>query len=263
MADTGRDIAGKGDPVRILELLWGKAQPQRRGPKPKYLLEDVLKVAVSIADAEGLEKLTTRRVAEELGISPMSLYTYVPGKAELIDLMLDYVAKPGGGRPEGWAEMGWRARLEILARAMWGFYLSHPWMMQVETHRPSLGPNTLAAYETALSAVDGIGLTEIEMDYVVTLVMSYVAGAVRNAAREAMVNAETGMTDEQWWRRIEPFLETIDYSPYPITSRVGPVTGEAYGAHDPMGAFEFGLARMLDGLALLIEPRLAALTAES
>jgi hypothetical protein len=79
---------------------------------------------------------------------------------------------------------------------------------------------------------------------------------VRDAAREKRVRELTGQSDEEWWYSIVPFLETLDYSPYPVLARVGKTTGETYGAHDPTGAFDFGLERILDGLALLIEPKL-------
>jgi hypothetical protein len=125
-------------------------------------------------------------------------------------------------------------------------------VLQLSTHRPVLGPNTLRGYEEALAAVDGLGLDEIEMDMIVTAINDYVHGAVRGAARERMVKEATGMTDEEWWRRVEPFLQNVDFSPYPVSSRVGPVTGEAYGAHDPERAFAFGLARLLDGLELFV-----------
>ena len=65
------------------------------------------------------------------------------------------------------------------------------------------------------------------------------------------------MTDSEWWQKVEPFLTGVvtDWSPYPVASRVGPATGEAYGAHDPEGSFAFGLERVLDGLALMIDGR--------
>jgi hypothetical protein len=147
----------------------------------------------------------------------------------------------------------WRARVMFVAETLWRHYLRHPWVLDLATHRPVLGPNTVAAYEFALSAVDGLGLTEIEMDMTVTMLANYVHGAVRDAARRQMVDEATGMSDDEWWRRIEPFLGTLDYSPYPVSSRVGPVAGETYGAGDPQRAFRFGLDRLLDGLALFIE----------
>lgn len=247
-----QDIAGRGDPVKLLELMWGKDKAGRRGPKPKVGLEQIVQAAVEIADAEGIEAVSTRKVAEAVGISPMSFYTHVPSKAELHDLMLDHVAAPGNNAPPDWDEMDWRARMTVIAEAMWGFYLQHPWVLQFQTHRPVLGPNTLASYEVALSAVEGIGLDEIEMDLSVTALMDLVAGAVRNAARQKFVHEATGMSDDEWWYKIEPFLETLDYSPYPISSRVGPITGAEYGPGDPERAFKFALERFLDGMEVML-----------
>src|SRR5262245_653665 len=85
------DFAGKGDPRTTLRLLWGSAPVGKRGPKAKIALRDVIAAAIAIVDREGLSALTTRRVAESLGISPMSLYTHVPGKDELLDVMVDAV----------------------------------------------------------------------------------------------------------------------------------------------------------------------------
>lgn len=246
-----QEISGKGDPVRTLELLWGRAAPAKRGPKPKARLAEIVEAAVRVADAEGLDAVSTRRIADEVGISAMSLYTYVPSKHELFDLMLDHIAAEIADGRRG----DWRARLSAIAHSVFDWCVRHPWVLSFATHRPVLGPNTLAAYENMLAAVDGLGLDEIEMDRVVTLVSDYVHGAVRGAARERIVKEVTGMTDAQWWQRVAPVLETIDFSPYPVASRVGPVTGEAYGAHDPSGAFGFGLARLLDGLELFIEKK--------
>lgn len=249
-------IGGRGDPARTLQLLWNQAPAPRRGPKPKASVAGIVAAAVAIADAEGLDAVSTRRVAEAVGISPMSFYTHVPGKAELFDLMLDAVAAPDPDAAAEmlaeWSGMGWRARLEIVAREVWDFYLRHPWVLDLATHRPVLGPNTLAAWEAALTAVDGVGLDELEMDRVVTTIHSYVYGAVRDAARQKLVDRATGMTDDEWWQAVEPVLGLIDFSPYPVSSRVGPVTGATYGLHDPEGAFAFGLERLLDGIGLLV-----------
>ena len=247
-----QDIAGRGDPIKLLELLWGKDRAGRRGPKPKVGLEQIVQAAVEIADAEGIEAVSTRRVAEAVGISPMSFYTHVPSKAELLDIMLDHIVGPVKNAPPDWERLDWRGRMSVIAEAQWHFFLQHPWVLQFQTHRPVLGPNTLASYEVALSAVDGIGLDEIEMDLAVTALMDLVAGAVRNAARQKFVYEATGMSDDQWWYTIEPFLETIDYTPYPISSRVGPVAGAEYGAGDPERAFKFALERFLDGMELML-----------
>ena len=253
-------VAGRGDPVKTLELMWGLTRPPKRGPRAKSSVYDIVCAAIELADAEGLDAVSTRRVAEKLGISPMSFYTHIPGKAELLDLMLDAVVGwTGGPEPPAFRPEDWRQNLGAIARSLWEFYLRHPWVLELATHRPVLGPNTMRAADTALSALEGLGLDDLEMDRVFNLIASYVAGAVRDAAREKTVNQQTGMTDTEWWRCVEPYLNTIDFSPYPVLSRVCKKTGETYGAHDPMGAFNFGLERVLDGLALFIEPKRKAL----
>jgi hypothetical protein len=101
----------------------------------------------------------------------------VPGKAELVDLMLDLVCSETA-RPAH--EPGrWRAALEQIARENWALYHRHPWMLQVAAHRPPLGPGIIAKYDYELSAVEGLGLSDVEIDSVLTLVQGYTAGAAR------------------------------------------------------------------------------------
>lgn len=250
------DIAGRGDPLKSLQLLWGRVEAPRRGPKSRVSVADLVQAAVRIADAEGIDAVSTRRVAEAVGISPMSFYTHIPDKSVLVDLMLDAVSGPAEGDSREapvFAPDDWRANVAFVAREYRAFYLRHPWALQVATHRPVLGPNTMRAYEYFLSAFDNLGLSEVEMDMSVTMVANYVYGAVRDVARARMVKDLTGMSDDEWWYTIAPFLETLDFSPYPVASRIGPVVGELYGLGDPDRAFDFGLARILDGLAAMIE----------
>ncbi len=253
------EFTGGGDPGRSIALLWGVPGPTRRGPKPRHSVEEVVRAAIAIADAEGLTALSMRRVAETLGLSPMSLYTYVPSKAELVDLMLDRVAGEDQA-PTGPAS-GWRAKLEQIARQGWVRAQRHPWILQVGTHRPPLGPNILARVETTLCAVDDLGLNEIEMDQVTSLLGDYVRGAVRAALDAREVEQQSGMTDEQWWSMNTPLLEgLVDPERYPTTVRIG----EAYksgkmSAPNHERNFEFGLQRVLDGIAAFIEgPRTPA-----
>jgi AcrR family transcriptional regulator len=185
----------------------------------------------------------------------MSLYTYVPSKAELLDLMVDRVCAETA-RPED-VPGGWRARLELVARENWALYRRHPWLLQVATGRPPLGPNLIAKYDYELRAVDGVGLTEIEMDLVVNLVTDYVHGAARAAVEAAQAQQRTGMSDEEWWESYAPLLEQVfDAERYPTAAHVGAVAGAEYGAaSDPVRAFEFGLQRVLDGVEALIRNR--------
>lgn len=250
------EYSGAGDPKRSIELLWGVPDRPRRGPKPRLTVAQIARAAIETADAEGLAALSMRRVADRLGVPVMSLYTYVPSKAELIDVMLDAVVAevPMPGDNES---SGWRARLERVARENWALYHRHPWMLQVSTSRPVLGPNVVAKYDYELRAVDGIGLSDIEMDLLVSVVSDYVYGAVRSSVEAGRAELRTGMTDEQWWSAYAPLLEKVfDPQRYPTAARVGAAAGADYNApSDPVRAFEFGLARVLDGIEAFITDR--------
>ena len=247
------DFSGGGDPVRSIGLLWGVTEPGRRGPKPSRSVDEVVAAAIALADGEGLAALSMRRVADALGLSPMALYTYVPSKAELIDLMLDRVAAEAAvpDAPD------WRGQLEQLARGRWVMALRHPWLIQVGMHRPPLGPHILAAAERALRAIDGLGLSELEMDQLTSAIGDYVRGAIRAALDAREVARATGMTDEQWWALNQPLLkDKVDPANFPTIIRIG----DAYQAAkipppDPERSFEFGLQLMLDGVASFIARR--------
>jgi AcrR family transcriptional regulator len=251
------EYTGGGDPVRTLALLWGTQEKPSRGPKPALTVERIVQAAIEIADADGLAALSMRRVAERLGVGAMSLYTYVPGKAELLDLMLDRVSGETA-RPED-VPGGWRARLELIARENWALFHRHPWLLRISTGRPPLGPNLIAKYEYELRAVENIGLTDLEIDSVVTLILGHVHSAARGAVEAAQAAQHTGMTDQQWWEASAPYLEKVfDPRRFPTAARVGAAAGEAHNAaYNFEHAFEFGLQRLLDGIEALVQERSA------
>jgi AcrR family transcriptional regulator len=245
------EYTGSGDPARSMALLWrGPEQPAARSG---LTVDRIVHAAIALADGDGLDALSMRKVAERLGVGVMSLYTYVPSKAELIDVMLDTVLGQMGQPAE--VDGDWRARLERIARDNLTVYQHHPWMLQVAVQRPPMGPHLIAKYDYELRALTEIGLTEVEMDSVLTLLLGYVAGAARGTVEAAQVERRTGMTDEQWWAAQAPLLEQVlDPERYPIASAVGSAAGEAnQGAYDPNHAFEFGLQRVLDGIDVFIQ----------
>jgi AcrR family transcriptional regulator len=254
---TGTEYAGRGDPARTIELLWGARPRGTRGPKPALGVDAIVAAAIEIADADGLEGLSMRRVAERLGAGTMSLYRHVPGKPELLDLMVDRVAGEIA-RPDA-GDAGWRERLERIARENLRLGLEHPWMLRVFPGRPPLGPNIMAKYDFELCALEGIGLSDIEMDAVLTLLLEYVRGAAASAVEAAGARASTGRTDDQWWMAFEPYLDQVfDPERFPVATRVGNASVEALqGPYDPARAFEFGLARLLDGVESFVATRRA------
>lgn len=255
-ADVTTVHSGGGDPARSMALLWGSGRPPRsRGRQPALSVGQITGAAIEVADAEGLDALSMRRVAERLGAGTMSLYTYVPGKAELIDLMLDRVYLEASDGPGAGAS--WRARLEHVARDNWERARRHPWMLQIAAaSRPPLGPGLLAKYERELETIDGLGLSDIDMDAVIALINDYVQGAARGAVDAASAEQATGVDDESWWAATAPWLSKVfDPRRYPVAARVGQAAGEYHrAAYDPAHAFEFGLQRVLDGIGTLIGP---------
>ena len=126
----------------------------------------------------------------------MTLYTYVPGKAELLDLMLDsaYARMPRADT----AGQPWRQRLAVIAAENRALFEAHPWAAAISTIRPPLGPGLIAKYEHELSALDGLGLDDVQMDDALTHLLAFVQAWAR-AAADARSNRESGMDDEQWW----------------------------------------------------------------
>ncbi|NOK17591.1 TetR/AcrR family transcriptional regulator C-terminal domain-containing protein [Corallococcus carmarthensis] len=249
-----------GDPTRTLELLWRDSLPVKaqRGPKQALTVTAVVAAAVALADAEGLEAVTMRALAGQLGIAPMALYTYVPGRAELIDLMLDTLyAGMARRKPKA---RDWRSRLEAVAHDNRALFTEHPWLAEVSTTRPPLGPGQLAKYEYELQALEGVGLDDVEQDAALTFVLGFVETSARAASDQRAARLESQMSDATWWEANAPLLTRMfDPERYPTASRVGSAAGAAHGAaHDPDHAFAFGLERILDGLAVLIEKPRAA-----
>lgn len=251
---------GRGEPSRTLALLWGdpSAGPRRKGPGRSVSVEQLVTSALALADEQGLAAVTMRALAERVGVSAMSVYTYVPGKAELLDLMVDalYLAMP---RP-AWRSRSWRSRLTGVAEANRDLLLAHPWLTEVAAlSRPPLGPGLMAKYEHELAAFDGTGLDDVDTDAALTFLLGFVQSHCRAAHDAARATTDSAMSDAEWWAANQPVLErAFDPEAYPRAVRIGAAAGEAQGAAWSAGhAWEFGLARTLDGLAALIDAQAA------
>ncbi|MBB3676474.1 TetR/AcrR family transcriptional regulator [Modestobacter versicolor] len=249
------EFTGTGDPARSMALLW-RTPPgggTRPGPRPSLDVDRIVAAAVQLVDAEGLAAVSMRRVATELGVGAMTLYGHVPGKGELVDLMLDSVLAELYPDEAAVTSGSWRDRLTAVARANWDFFVRHPWALHLATGRPPLGPHLMRKYELELRAVDGFGLPEVQMDLLVTLVNGFVRGTVGGVQEKADAERATGITEDQWWAATEPYVARVfDAERFPTAARVGPVAGEELGAGDPARSFEFGLERLLDGIGALI-----------
>ncbi|MFG3053474.1 TetR/AcrR family transcriptional regulator C-terminal domain-containing protein [Kitasatospora sp. NPDC048239] len=234
----------------------GAAAPaaQRRPAPPEGELsrERIIRASLELADAEGLAALSMRAVAARLGVSPMSPYRYVAGKEDLVLLTAD--AAFGEASYPDVPPAGWRPRLELGARTLWSLFRRHPWLAHLSpVTRPKLLPNLMTHAEWALAALDGHGLDAPAMLDVHVLFYSYIEGIAVNLERETQAQAVTGVTEDQWMEHQAPALGALaDSGRFPVFSRLVAGLENGYDL-DLDGLFEFGLATLLDGLALRIE----------
>ena len=224
-----------GDPDRSVELLWDG--------RPGLSLAAIVGAAVEVADAEGLAGLSMRKVAERLGFTTMSLYRHVPGRDHLVDLMRDAVH----GDPPALTGDGWRPDLEAYAWHAWELRKLHPWLAEVPD-RYVPGPNAIAHYEHALTILVDTGLTPAEVVGAVGLVGRFVDAEASALVEAARAERGSGVSDEEWWGARDSLFARFDR--YPTLTRLWETGG--FDQPDPFG---FGLARLLDGIELLIEKR--------
>ncbi|MDP9869769.1 MULTISPECIES: TetR/AcrR family transcriptional regulator [Streptosporangium] len=204
-------FAGQGDARRSMALLWRVAKPEGArtapGPKPGLSVDVIVDAAIAVADEQGMAALSMRAVGERLGRTAMALYTYVPSKSELVDLMYDRVLAE---LPADYGRAaGWRAAVTAWADDVWAFYLRHPWVLQVSQARPVLGPNEYVMLETVLRILHGAGLEAGTVRRVVGTLFHFVRGAAQTIAEARQAPAATGVSDEDWWFARAALLQEV------------------------------------------------------
>ncbi|MFD3535926.1 TetR/AcrR family transcriptional regulator [Streptomyces sp. NPDC058664] len=237
-----RKSTGKqGGAKASFALLWGEQGQASRGPKPSLTAGRIAEVAIGIADRDGLDAVSLARVAKEFDVTAMALYRYVPGKAELVDLMVDLAIGPPV--PVAGIPGGWRPQLTEWARQCSAVYRRHPWILTATgMRRQIMGPHQLGWLDTALAALAGTGLSASQRHDTFLLLV----GHIRNIAQQTVEHDEAA--NEEWAHLTADVLERhADRFPA-LTSAV------AEGAFTPQDgdALDFGLERIMDGVAALI-----------
>jgi AcrR family transcriptional regulator len=219
-------------------LVWERPEPPNR-PVPAALdRERIVRAAIELADADGLEAVSLRKVATALGVGPMRLYNYIAGKDELLDLMVD--AMHAEIRPAG---DGWREALRSLAETTRQTAHEHEWLADLLGGRPQLGPHALARGEAVVAALDGVDIDDIMP--VISAVNAYVIGAVRREIAERRAERATGMDEKRWQAALGPYLErSFATGRFPALATV--VRDAAH--HDADHTFRMGLDFLLDGI---------------
>ncbi|MFI9720955.1 TetR/AcrR family transcriptional regulator [Streptomyces sp. NPDC052396] len=224
-----------------IALLWDEQDRPTRGPKPSLSPRRIAEAAVAIADAEGLDAVSMSRVAGEFGVSAMALYRYVPGKAELVELMVESILAEA---PRLAAGGDWRDGLKQWARQSSEVHRAHPWLLAATAMRRRLmGPHQLAWLDAALAALEPTGLPAAQRHQIFLLV----AGLVRTLIQQVL---DFDAEHSQEWNRLTGELLDRHAERFPALTRAIVDGAFAPAAIDPL---EFGLERLLDGVQTLIE----------
>jgi AcrR family transcriptional regulator len=234
--------------MEIAPVVWMLRERSARGPKPAHSREESAVAAIRIADTDGLDAVTMRRVAAEVGCGTMSLYRYVPTKDHLFDLMIDAAA--GEVQVPDLPAGDWRAGLRAVAGTYRATLLRHPWLVTLESGRPAPGPNSLRNLEAGFGVVDGLGLDIDEMMIMLATLLAFVRGEVAGELAEQEAQRRTGLTSQQWQAWMSPYVEKLMATgQYPIFSRIITDARLPHSTGGPDEGFALGLEVVLDGLA--------------
>jgi AcrR family transcriptional regulator len=245
MARAEKATAEKDDPAQAIDL-WTRQPPGSR--KPRYTLDQIAEAAMRIADAEGIDALSMRRLAAELGAGTMTLYHYVRGKDELLALVTDRVMAelivPDDEFPEGWREA-----MTTIARRSRDAMLRHPWVFDI-AEEPAAGPNGARHFDQSLQAVASLPLSLTDRVDILSTVDAYVFGyclEARNDSRFDFPEVSRAMVDYT--------IELTKTGDYPQLSALiaehGPegLWRELYTYSQDESRFDRALSRLLDGIA--------------
>ncbi|MFD3404156.1 TetR/AcrR family transcriptional regulator [Kribbella sp. NPDC058693] len=223
-----------------LALSWGVLPVQRRGPKPALSIEQIVDTGIEFGDRDGFEAISLQRIAAHLGVTTNAMYRYVRSKEELIVLVHE---KAVGLPPE--LPQGWRPAAIAWVDAQVKLYDDRPWLLDVPIRGAPVTPNLLRWVEAMLQALAETGLSQHDNLGCLMLLDGY-ARNYANLARQLGSSDNTPVQAEQVGRFLVPRL--IDGN-YPILTSM--YTNQEYedGLDDDL---EFGLARILDGIEVLI-----------
>ncbi len=224
-------------------VIWERPEPPSR-PAPSPLSRElIVRAAIDLADADGLEAVSLRKVAAALDAGPMRLYGYLSTKEELLDLMVDAVY---GELPLPEASDDWRMPLRARAYGMREAAHRHEWFPGLLGGRPQFGPNALAYMEATYSALDN-ALDDLDVLFaIVGTVGAYVLGALQIELSDRRAERATGLDERQWQATNGAYLKRmLATGKYPT---IGKILREVTH-RDADAVFEAGLAHVLDGIA--------------
>jgi AcrR family transcriptional regulator len=212
----------------------------RPGPRSSLTRELIADTALELVDREGVEALSMRRLASELGVGTMTLYGYFRDKDELLDHAIDRAARRYNLSP---GEGAWRPRLRELITTMWRSLIEHPSAVQIRSRKPILNPGALRACEAGMAILRDAGFETREAAAAWRLLFTYVFGYTAFSSYEPSAELKSE------WREQ---LSALPADRYPITRGGAGELVEWMAGREP---FERGLELILDGLEARLAPQ--------
>jgi AcrR family transcriptional regulator len=221
-------------------LIW--IRPTLEQPK-RPTREDIVAAAIDLADAEGLQAVSIRRVAAALRTRPMGLYSHIARKDDLLDLMLDQVL---GEVLLDQLPDDWRDALRVIARHTRATARRHPWIVSALGQRPTIGPNGMRHREQSLAAVAGLNVDLFRKGALLVAVDAYTIGHVTMELAEHETQRRERLTNPQWRSATQAYLQRlIDSGDFPQLAGLDIDAGLSPTDHERL--FDAGLDWLLTG----------------
>jgi AcrR family transcriptional regulator len=229
----------------VVELAWGLREVPVKGPKRALSIDRIVEAGIEIARTDGLAAVSMGRVAAAVESSPMALYRYVTGKDELVELMADAAIGPPPARVPGET---WREGLERWSRAQYAAAKANAWAIQAPISGPPALPNGVRWMERGLACLAGTRLDEGSKLSVILLLTGLVRFNVTLNADLAAVEPPPKEMLGAYGRLLSTLTTPAEFPAVNAVVDAGVFEEE----DDPDWDFNFGLTRVLDGLAVLV-----------
>lgn len=208
---------------------WLRPPPASVGPKPEYSRERIAAEAIALADAQGLDAVSIRRVARGVGSGPASLYRYIGSRGELLELMMDAVAGEYDLGPLGDSPAAQLVALALQGRSI---MRRHRWLPPLLLTRPSMGPNSLAYLERALQALDGTDMAGADKLQTVAMLTAITSAFVQNETASDTLMGQDGVPPE----RVRYLSEVMGSGRYPFLTAAFTAAPNQAGPEELLGS---------------------------